>query len=139
MKIILTIFVLIIFNNVQSQNADLTKITVKEFITLLYPEKEDPFNILVIEKEAPEYWIKQDDLPYLMSLLKTKEPSKCVMHIYSSHLRTSESTIAGHAADLINCYRENDIYGNFLNRCANVNDEDIMEIEQWWSLLQKKN
>ena len=78
-------------------------------------------------------WIKEDHIPQLMKLIYSTERTKSIMSIYSSYFPIEKySTVGREAQNLIDCYRFNKKYPNFINSSGEPNMNKAKEIEEWW-------
>ena len=82
----------------------------------------------------PDEWIKEEHIPQLMKLIYSKERTKCIMSIYSSYFPIENfSTVGREAQNLIDCYRFNKKYPNFINSSGESDKSKAKEIEEWWN------
>lgn len=145
-KIVFLGFVFCAFNFVFSQedilsknSVDFNKTSLREFVAKLkidssmIDNEQNHFYILTTINKADLNWIKEEDLPILMSLIESKEPSYCVMQFISSQLLFEKSTIGGQVMNLIDSYRYRKQYPYFLIDCSKNDYRRAEEIKKWWN------
>ena len=145
-KIFFLGFVFCTFNFVFSQDDNLSrnsvnfkKISLREYVaklkidSSLIDDEENHFYILTTINKADLDWINEEDLPFLMSLIESKEPSYCVMQFISSQLLFEKSTIGGQVMNLIDSFRFKKQYPYFLVDCSKNDARRAEEIKRWWN------
>lgn len=91
-------------------------------------------SLLSLVNRAPSTWIQKDELIYLMTLIDSEEPAKCVVSVLASTLPLKETaTIGGHAMDLLDTYRLGNKYPSFLTSCPKTDSARKAEIKTWWA------
>lgn len=83
----------------------------------------------------PKEWIKEADLPVLVSLLHSTEPCAGVINMLSSVIDSTTSTVGNEAAYLLEGY----ISKRYPPRLISTRPQcDVREIELWWSKRQER-
>jgi hypothetical protein len=102
-------------------------------------KNKDKINIFVVDAPSPKNWIRLDHIPALIKLIYSKDSTKSIMNPLSSHLTSKSSSIGNEAQNLIECFRKNESYPNFLNSYGQPDKIKAMEIEIWWKKYKSDN
>lgn len=134
----------VLSNSKEHHIVNMDKVTVREFIKdlpikfsqlngLSATEYKNTMSLYMVKKQTAADWMTKDDISYLMTLINSEQPSHCVMHFLSSHLPIGEkSTVGGQVMNIIDAYRFNKPYPNFLTSCARTDKKRQQEILSWW-------
>jgi len=114
----------------------LENLSLYEFIDVLKIKNPCPNGVyqIMIIRNAPDNWIKEKDIPYLISLLDSNEITYCITQACSSKLPddTDYSTLGGQIMNMIDSYRLQRPYPDFLTACTKNDEERKKEIIKWW-------
>ncbi len=71
----------------------------ESFITLFKEKynKKSQLNSVTLAGEFPENWVKQKDIPYLISIMNSKEKCCGYMNIFSSNISKEDAEVGGFA------------------------------------------
>gem|GEM_PF-2929918 len=132
----------------ESGSVIMDKITVRQFIEELRISKEDIERESEIEREfggilihrlhtngqQDTNWISELDVRYLMTLIDSKEPAKCVIRDISSNLKQPQKTTMGNQVILIlHSYKEKLNYPHGFNICGENALSYKKEIVKWFN------
>lgn len=96
-----------------------------------FKEKEG-INVFTLTT-APDNWIREEHIEWLMKLIYKTDSTKSIMNSYSSYLPSDKcSSIGREAQNLINCYRTKKRYPDFLNSFGPPDELKARELEEWW-------
>ena len=111
--------------------------SVRQFINSLRNPKQGRFIINSIRTvgQTDSTWINEHDLEYLISLIDSKEKSRCIVQSISSQRADWDdiSTIGAQVTQILNCHIKGNPYPKSLNYCPNENEELKKEILNWWN------
>jgi len=113
----------------------MNEISVREFVSQLKAntKDEDELDLLVTFGLADSTWVKEDDLSFLISKIKSKEKAKCIFRSISSNIPDSKNmTIGNQIISIIEAYRNNESYPNEMCICRTYGQNKINEILIWW-------
>jgi len=114
---------------------NMNEISVREFVSQLKAntEDEDKLDLLVTFGQADSTWVKEDDLSFLISKIKSKEKAKCIFRSISSNIPDSKNmTIGYQSISIIEAYRNNESYPIEMCICKTYSQNKIKEILIWW-------
>lgn len=95
-------------------------------------------NLLSLVNSASATWIRREELAYLITLINSEEPAKCVVTTFASTLPLKDTaTIGGHALDLIDAYRLEKEYPSSLANCPKIDPTRKEKIKKWWETYNK--
>lgn len=122
---------------------DLSKISVKEYLGMLKIDStkysSDKTYLILLSDKTSANWIEKSDVEWLMKYVDSKEPSYCVMQVFSSHLPINEtSKLGGQVMNLIDSYRLKKEYPFFLTDCSKNDEKRSEEIKEWWKTNKSK-
>ena len=112
----------------------------KSFIKLFtekYVENKK-LNIITLSGEFPENWVKDDDVEYLMSLIKSKKKCCSYINIYSSFITTEQAEVGGFAIIFMNSFIENKKINLGLTNSPKTDTKAVERIESWYKNRKKK-
>ena len=82
---------------------------------------------------APENWIKEEHIEWLMKFIYRTDSTKSIMNAYSSYMPNDRySSIEREAQNLINCFRNKKRYPDFLNSFGPPDKLKAKELVDWW-------
>jgi len=114
---------------------NMNEISVREFVSQLKAntEDEDKLDLLVTFGQADSTWVKEDDLSFLISKIKSKEKARCIYRSISSNIPDSKNmTIGNQSISIIEAYRNKEPYPNNTCVCVTYGQNKIKEILIWW-------
>ncbi len=109
-------------------------LNVKSFIKLFtekYADNES-LNLITLSGEFPENWVKNEDIEYLMSLIKSKKKCCSYINIYSSFMTTEQAEVGGFAIIFMNSLIENKKINLGLTNSPKTDIKEIEKIESWY-------
>ncbi len=115
-------------------------LNVKSFIKLFtekYVENKK-LNLITLSGEFPENWVKDDDVDYLMSLIKSKKKCCSYINIYSSLITTEQAEVGGFAIIFMNSFIENKKINLGLANSPKTDIKAIERIEMWYKNRKNK-
>lgn len=112
----------------------------KSFIKLFtekYVENKK-LNLITLSGEFPENWVKDDDVEYLMSLIKSKKKCCSYINIYSSFITTEQAEVGGFAIIFMNSFIENKKINLGLTNSPKTDTKAVERIESWYKNRKNK-
>ncbi|PZP50174.1 MAG: hypothetical protein DI598_06155 [Pseudopedobacter saltans] len=113
---------------------DFSTLACRDFIEILKannPSKTD--HLITTANKAPKNWIQKRDIGFLISLIDSKEPTRCIVENIASTLPFKDSaTMGGYAMDLIDAFRLHKTYPFNLTSCPKNDSTRQKTILQWW-------
>ncbi|RKR11318.1 hypothetical protein C8C83_3038 [Flavobacterium sp. 90] len=123
-----------------SKTIDAKDLNPKSFITLFKERyNKTQINIVTMDGDFPENWVKPNDVQYLMSIIRSKEKCCGYKHTYSSFLSFEDAEIGGFAIIFLNSYISNTKINLGLNCNPKTDEESIRKIEKWYQTTANKN
>lgn len=113
----------------------------KSFITLFKEKynKDSTLNFVTIRGDFPENWVKPKDVPYLISIISSKEKCCGYMNIFSSTISNDNGEVGGFAIIFLNSYMSNTKIDMGLNCNPKTDKESIRKIKKWYQNTANKN
>lgn len=87
--------------------------------------------------EFPENWVKQKDIPYLISIMNSKEKCCGYMNLFSSTISNEDAEVGGFAIIFLNSYISKTKINLGLNNYPKTSKESIRKIENWYKKTKK--
>jgi hypothetical protein len=115
-------------------------LNVNSFIKLFsekYVENKK-LNLITLSGEFPENWLKDEDVEYLMSLIKSKKKCCSYINIYSSFITTEQAEVGGFAIIFMNSFIENKKVDLGLANSPKTDAKAIERIESWYRNRKNK-
>lgn len=115
------------------------KVTLKAFISEL-ELKERKKNYIYLVKttgNASPAWLKKSDIAYLMTLIDSKQDSKCVMSSLAAYAGIGGSTIGDQAIMILEYYRNKADYPGVNLICADYDEKKRKEVKKWWLKVRR--
>ncbi|MEW5677384.1 hypothetical protein ABGT15_13820, partial [Flavobacterium enshiense] len=115
-------------------------LNVKSFLKL-FTEKYDEnknLNLITLSGEFPKNWVKDEDIDYLMSLIKSERKCCSYINIYSSAITNEEAEVGGFAIIFMNSYIENKKINLGLTSSPKTDTKAIERIESWYRNRKNK-
>jgi len=111
----------------------------ESFITLFKEKynKKSQLNSVTLAGEFPENWVKQKDIPYLISIMNSKEKCCGYMNIFSSNISKEDAEVGGFALIFLDSYISKTKINLGLNSYPKTNKESIRKIENWYRKTKK--
>ena len=106
----------------------------KTFITIFTEKynKDSKLNFVTLSGGFPENWVKPKDVPYLISIMHSKEKCCGYMNIFSSTMSNDNGEIGGFAIIFLNSYISQTKINLGLNCNPKTNPASIRKIETWY-------
>ncbi len=83
---------------------------------------------------APDNWIREEHIEWLMKFIYRADSTKSIMSAYSSYMPADKySSIGREAQNLISCYRQKKNYPDFLNSFGPPDRLKAKELVRWWN------
>ncbi|MFH6934595.1 hypothetical protein [Flavobacterium sp. FlaQc-30] len=113
----------------------------KSFITLFKEKynKDSTLNFVTIRGDFPKNWVKPKDVPYLVSIISSKEKCCGYMNIFSSTISNDNGEVGGFAIIFLNSYISNTKINMGLNCNPKTDEESIIKIKKWYQNTANKN
>jgi hypothetical protein len=114
-------------------------LNVKSFFKLFtekYVENKK-LNLITLSGDFPEKWVKDEDVEYLISLIKSKKKCCSYINIYSSMITNEEAEVGGFAIIFLNSYIENKQINLGLVYSPKTDTKSIEIIESWYKNQSK--
>lgn len=92
---------------------------------------------ITIFREAPENWVTEHDIEYLIEYIMSDQKRNCLKNAVSSYLVEGHTTLGGQAMDLIDSFRLKKKYFSAANSCTKTDNERADEILKWWVEFNK--
>jgi len=110
----------------------------ESFITLFKEKynKKSQLNFITLAGEFPENWVKQKDIPYLISIMNSKEKCCGYMNLFSSTISNEDAEVGGFAIIFLNSYISKTKINLGLNSNPKTDKESIKKIEKWYQKYQ---
>ncbi|GAA3750897.1 hypothetical protein GCM10022422_39730 [Flavobacterium ginsengisoli] len=110
----------------------------ESFITLFKEKynKKSQLNFVTLLGEFPENWVKQKDIPYLISIMNSKEKCCGYMNFFSSTISNEDAEVGGFAIIFLNSYISKTKINLGLNSNPKTDKESINKIEDWYQKYQ---
>ncbi|WP_343588770.1 hypothetical protein [Flavobacterium sp.] len=110
----------------------------ESFITLFKEKynKKSQLNFVTLLGEFPENWVKQKDIPYLISIMNSKEKCCGYMNFFSSTISNEDAEVGGFAIIFLNSYISKTKINLGLNSNPKTDKESINKIEDWYQKHQ---
>lgn len=115
-------------------------LNVKSFIKLFTDKyvEDKKLNLITLSGEFPDNWVKDEDVAYLMSLIKSKKKCCNYLSIYSSLIKTEQAEVGGYAIIFMNSFIENKKINLGLANSPKTNTKAIERIESWYKNRKNK-
>lgn len=112
----------------------------KTFITIFKEKynKDSKINFVTMMGEFPENWVKPKDVPYLISIINSKEKCCGYMHIFSSYMSNEDAEVGGFAIIFLNSYITKTKIDLGSNSNPKTDKESINKIEDWYRNTKNK-
>jgi hypothetical protein len=112
-----------------------TRYSPTDFLRVLEEDFKDRKGASVfILATAPDNWIKEEHIEWLMNFIYRTDSTKSIMNAYSSYMPTDKySSIGREAQNLVNCFRNKKNYPDFLNSFGLPDRAKAKELASWWS------
>ncbi len=123
-----------------SKTINVKDLNPKSFITLFKERyNKTQINIVTMDGDFPDNWVKSNDIPYLISIMRSKEKCCAYMHIYSSFLSLEDAEVGGFFAIIfLNSYISKTKINLGLNSYPKTDEESIRKIEKWYQTIVNK-
>ncbi|PIF31020.1 hypothetical protein CLU81_1485 [Flavobacterium sp. 9] len=123
-----------------SKTIDIKDLNPKSFITLFKERyNKTPINSISMSGDFPDNWVKSNDVPYLISIMRSKEKCCGYMNVFSSTLLTDNGEVGGFAIIFLNSYISNTKINLGSNCNPKTDEESIRKIEKWYQTTANKN
>ncbi|MFH6961765.1 hypothetical protein ACHRVK_05095 [Flavobacterium plurextorum] len=118
-----------------------TDLNPKSFITLFKEKynKDSTLNFVSILGDFPENWVKSKDVPYLISIISSKEKCCGYMNIFSSTISNDNGEVGGFAIIFLNSYISDTKINMGLNCNPKTDEQSIRKIKKWYQNTANKN
>ena len=105
----------------------------KSFITLFTERyNKGPMNIITMNGDFPNNWVKPNDVKYLISIMHSKEKCCGYMNVFSSYISNKNGEVGGFAIIFLNSYISQTKINLGLNCNPKTNPASIRKIETWY-------
>ena len=94
--------------------------------------------IITIENDFPIDWVKDSDIPTLLTMINSTKKCYCYMNPLSSYIPTKcNANVGGYAIIFINSFRNKTKIDLGLNNSPLTDKKSVEEITKWWLTKRK--